>query len=1408
MSQAEIVALGSQRGIVVAEALTDAHGQAVFRRHGAVIEAQLWKATGPDVPLVGARVCLLARLEGGLPTDAHALLADDPYWGRRIGPAQFRTGSLAQQIVLGYRLQGRIRQDGEPIAGANVSLEGELHDAVHGPALFWDSLEYNRLIWSDRLETWIEGAVVDAPIRTDAQGRFELIVPCGHGAIYQRATDLRDGCPETAAEPLPRHLHRLQAAYLGRKVELIEGQVAELELLSGALQIAATAGALLRVGTLDAPGATYTVPSGGTVSLTGLPAGEHSIVQFRRTGGGLWDDRYGCPRRLVTIAPGQAAQITMPALEQYSPGADLVAGRVYLRMGLPAAGVDIVAINWERCEVVGTVATTDAEGYWEAQFPPAGFGGDLWIHDPVHGSMPVIGFPYSDVVLGARAYASHLEQWKPEAWRREDRGHKNFQYIPGAIVIQDRGSGQRYGTIEAAYGGWQTEQALMKFSYVEDLEELLVIGTRERSYRIMHGEQVLLEEFALTAQPFESYDTISGRYRAAGFHPQKKYLLGGRISGTSVLAPASCAPQDHISAEYPEALRTGLEFGDHAPYLAIRHHSPQIAQETMSAPAQPQIAPGMECTPYGSTSASSDFPTRTPAESCDGTCRTHDCTPAECATCAVPGGTCPTGRTDPAHAAHASETRSVRHTESGPAQSAPTSASSPSPAPCSSGDPCGCTDAVPASSPRGVEYTSSGPTSASSDLPTRTPVQSGDSPCQCDDCTPVQSGDSTCETHDCTSTQCATCAVPGGTCPTGRTDPAHAAPASETRSVRHTESGPAQSASASSPSPAPCSSGDPCGCTDTVPASSPRGVEYTSSDPTSSGLPTRTPAESYDGTCAAIDCTPAESGDSPCQCADCTPAECATCAVPGGTCRTGRTDPAHAAPASEMRSVRHIESGPAQSAPASSPSPAPCSSGDPCGCTDTVPTSPPRGVECAPSGPTSASPDLPTRTPVQNCDGTCAAIDCTPAESGDSTCETHDCTSTQCATCAVPGGTCRTGRTDPAHAAPASEARSVRHTESGPAQSAPAAATLAIADWICPYCGGPAYRDPDSAAYRRGFCIQCADCFGDAGAMDCRTWHLSPTLAPAGGYRMAAELLRTDGTALRRQVQYHWRPELYQESEEFLTQQGLGQPTNAPRWVARHVTEIGDGLGFGRFDAAAEPPFTPGHDTQYFAALPQIERPLGLTQVKIVLPQGYSLPETVELEVDCERADGQIETVPVRLQAGLRGPTEDDPLGDVVLLRPTAKLTAEALPWPYIGSGLYRGVAAVRVVSEPAPDSCRFALVNDNPWLADAAGVPVAPQMRTPTALQLAAESGPGVELFDDAVGRIYLLHCDGSGRLWLTRRDGLAAPWQAPLAVTGSGSDGPPAADKTDAGIMVVYDQHAGSLRRLTSRDDGEKWT
>lgn len=80
------------------------------------------------------------------------------------------------------------------------------------------------------------------------------------------------------------------------------------------------------------------------------------------------------------------------------------------------------------------------------------------------------------------------------------------------------------------------------------------------------------------------------------------------------------------------------------------------------------------------------------------------------------------------------------------------------------------------------------------------------------------------------------------------------------------------------------------------------------------------------------------------------------------------------------------------------------------------------------------------------------------------------------------------------------------------------------------------------------------------------------------------------------------------------------------------------------------------------------------------------------------------------------------------------------------------------------------------------------------------------MELLDDAVGRIYLLHAEG-GRLWLVRRDGLAAPWQEPLAVTEGGSEGAPGADKTDAGQLVVYDQHGGGARRLVSRDDGEGW-
>ena len=961
MDQAEIIQLGERQGIVVAEGLTDGNGYVSFERNGAQIEGYVRKAISPTVALGGARVSLVALLEGGETGSAHVLMVDDEYWGRRIQPESFQGGSFSEEFVMGYRLKGRILEDGEPVADANVSLEGVL---AHAPeagqdeetAVFWDSLEFNALIYSHDLETYVEGALVYAPLRTDASGRFSFIAPKGHGAVYQRDGDYRDETAETMQEGLPRHLNCVKAAYLGRKVQLEEDVEVELDILSGALTISGTVGAMLRVGTLDDAGQFHTVPESGEVNVSGLPAGEQSIVQFKRNAWGEWNCAWGCPRELVELKCGETASVTMGEMEYYAPWENTVAGRVYERMGVPAGGIDIVAIDWETAEVVGTIATTDGDGYWEVEMPEEGFGGDPWIHDSKWGTVPILGFPYSDVVLGARAYSSFSELFKPEAWRKKDRGHKNFQYVQDAMIVQSRETDELYQTQEAAHGGWQTVDSLSCFQYVEDLEELFITGPRERTYRLLevgggpNGEdKVLIEEFTLPGQSFGAGETLPGRYRASGYYPEAKFLIGGKISGNVVSVKGSYTPQEHISGAYPEALRAGLEFGEHNAYVEMRQDMPAAGGQ-----AAPEDMAG-------------------------------------------------------------------------------------------------------------------------------------------------------------------------------------------------------------------------------------------------------------------------------------------------------------------------------------------------------------------------------------------------------------------------------------------------------------------IADFVCPYCGGPAHRDPDTPAYARGFCLQCAGKFGYAKAMDCRTYFLSPTLAATEGYHLKGHIIRLSGGCQSYEIRYHWRPDLYEESSDFVTQQGIGQPTNAPRWVAKHVDEMGDGKGFGHYDTSSTPSFAPGHDVAYFEALEEIEHELGLTQMKLVLADNYTLAEDVEVSVECVLENDTTETVSVVLEAGLKGPTAEDLLGDIVPLRAVPKLRAERLGSPYPGVGLYKGVNSVSITSGPPPADLRFAIVNDNPWLSNPNSITVEANSRTPTAVQLIALL-TGIELLDDAVGQMYLFYTK-DGDIWLTRRSGLAGTWEDSEKITDDGQSCEPAAEKDDTGLLGVWRQRGSMSVGISSRDDGRSW-
>jgi hypothetical protein len=220
----QTVLLGGSRGVVVQEGVT-VSGMVVFPLASGEVVARVYQARNPDVWLDEVCVGLVAETgndDGPTPlapsrqratatagpaslrscgpsgetasatatagfTGRFALLVDDAYWGRRVQPGAFVAAPLGEDIVMGYRLSGSIRREGAPLAGEPVSLEVRLQTAEDGVVVLWDSEEYNRLAWSDTAGTFVAGPEVAAPIMTDANGNWEYIVPCGDGAVYQRA---------------------------------------------------------------------------------------------------------------------------------------------------------------------------------------------------------------------------------------------------------------------------------------------------------------------------------------------------------------------------------------------------------------------------------------------------------------------------------------------------------------------------------------------------------------------------------------------------------------------------------------------------------------------------------------------------------------------------------------------------------------------------------------------------------------------------------------------------------------------------------------------------------------------------------------------------------------------------------------------------------------------------------------------------------------------------------------------------------------------------------------------------------------------------------------------------------------------------------------------------------------------
>ena len=152
------------------------------------------------------------------------------------------------------------------------------------------------------------------------------------------------------------------------------------------------------------------------------------------------------------------------------------------------------------------------------------------------------------------------------------------------------------------------------------------------------------------------------------------------------------------------------------------------------------------------------------------------------------------------------------------------------------------------------------------------------------------------------------------------------------------------------------------------------------------------------------------------------------------------------------------------------------------------------------------------------------------------------------------------------------------------------------------------------------------------------------------------------------------------------------------------------------------------------------------------------------------------------------------------------KLRAEEKAWPYPDTGLYVGVAEVRLVEPEQAPGCKFSIVNDVPFLASPEAVPVEAKHATPVALQVVGAWG-SPHILDDAVGQLFLFYAD-RGDICMRRRAGLPGQWTAARRITENGDSDEPWATKDDCGrLLLVVNRSASRVQIVRSLDDGRRW-
>ncbi|MFQ6098929.1 MAG: hypothetical protein ACE5O2_14460, partial [Armatimonadota bacterium] len=433
----------------------------VFHTPDGDVTANVYKARNPDAELPGVQVSLLSETDDEGVT-VYAVMVDDPWWGRRIEPVPYQRAPFTTDIVMGYRIEARVVIDDVPTNGEGVSLELRWWTVEDGEVVGWFPDVHNSLMWSDTQQTYVKGPELVWPITTrhdpnrneDGWAAFywpglryeDVILPKGHGAIFQRATDeLYDGWLGEG-NSLKRYVSGAEWVYRGHRLPAAEGSPAVFDIKRAAVTFVGSPGAVYEYGALDDDNP----PTGGGT----LDANGEDTQLLEPTEYWAWqhDDNVGLGDRVgFEVKPGETKTVSLPAMRSsgllvYKGGAE------------PAAGVTVY---------LGSTTTplgqTDESGYFDH---PQGVGD---INDPELGYQSP-GAGYGNVVYMVTGGRIATSRWL--VWREPSADHPNFRAIPGAVHVYRTNDAAKF-EMEEAKGdlySYVTKQRLPRNSQAQELD--------------------------------------------------------------------------------------------------------------------------------------------------------------------------------------------------------------------------------------------------------------------------------------------------------------------------------------------------------------------------------------------------------------------------------------------------------------------------------------------------------------------------------------------------------------------------------------------------------------------------------------------------------------------------------------------------------------------------------------------------------------------------------------------------------------------------------------------------------------------------------------------------------------------------------------------------------------------------